>query len=221
MNALVPLQFENRPIRVIMLDDAPWWLASDVCTILGLDNPTRALSRLDDDERKLLKNNSLTIKEGVINQQLNENQLVNIINESGVYSLIFTSRKPEAKAFKRWVTHEVLPTIRKTGMYGVSPDAIRAIVHEELARLAIRTTLEIPITQNQQKEPNLHDQLRTYIANHPEGFFVPEARQKLGLHESPIAVGKALAKLGCLTKPKHHPVTRRTTRYAYPPKSIH
>ena len=85
----------------------PWFIAKDVCEILGLDNVTKALYGLDDDEK-----NTVTIGKGI---RGNPNRT--IINESGLYSLILRSRKPEAKAFKKWVTAEVLPSIRKRGMY--------------------------------------------------------------------------------------------------------
>ena len=85
----------------------PWWVAKEVCDVLGLENVTKAVSALDEDER-----NTLTIGKGIPG-----NPIKTIINEPGLYSLIFKSRKPEAKTFKRWVTHEVLPAIRKTGTY--------------------------------------------------------------------------------------------------------
>lgn len=96
----------NQEVRITDRNGEPWWVAKDVCEVLDIGNSRMALSRLDDDEK------------GVISiDTLGGNQEVSIINEAGLYSLILTSRKPEAKEFKRWVTHEVLPTIRKTGGY--------------------------------------------------------------------------------------------------------
>jgi len=83
-----------------------------VCEVLGLENPTKTVARLDEDERALT-----TI------QGKNYERNVNIVNEFGLYNLILTSRKAEAKRFKRWVTHEVLPSIRKTGRYEARPQA--------------------------------------------------------------------------------------------------
>jgi len=97
---------ENNSIRVIMIDDAPWFVADDVCSILEHSNSRMAIKSLDDDE-----------KDVSIVYTLGGEQQLNIINESGLYSLILTSRKPEAKKFKRWVTSEVLPTMHKTGQY--------------------------------------------------------------------------------------------------------
>ncbi len=97
--------------RSTLIDGEPWFVASDVCRALELGNPTRAISRLDDDEKVTLTNSKGHFG------QLGGAQFLNYISESGLYSLILTSRKPEAKAFKRWITHEVIPSIRKHGAY--------------------------------------------------------------------------------------------------------
>ena len=98
---------ESTPIRVQVINKEPWFVAKDVCRVLGVANHKDAVSRLDDDERH-----------GVgITDPLGRSQKVIAINESGLYHLIFQSRKPEAKKFRRWVTSEVLPTLRKTGKY--------------------------------------------------------------------------------------------------------
>lgn len=92
-------------IRVIVRENEPWFIASDACRILDIANPSDALKRLDDDERARFN--------------LGRQGEVNIVNEPGLYSLVLGSRKPEAKEFKRWLTHEVIPTIRKTGSYAL------------------------------------------------------------------------------------------------------
>jgi prophage antirepressor-like protein len=98
-------------VRVHLDEDGnPWWVAADVCRVLDLSNPTMALNTLDDDEKLTLSNIEGQTGHGGA-------QFFNIINEPGLYSLILRSRKPEAKEFKRWLTHEVLPAIRKTGRY--------------------------------------------------------------------------------------------------------
>ena len=93
-------------IRTITIDGEPWFVAADVCGALEIRNLTDAMRRLDADERTLVS------IEGASN-----GLPVNAVNEPGLYTLILGSRKPEAKAFKRWVTHDILPTIRKTGGY--------------------------------------------------------------------------------------------------------
>ena len=107
--SLQVFQFEQRDVRVVMKDGEPWWVAKDVCDILGLSNPSEALRGLDDDER-----NTLRISEGI-----RGNPEMNAINESGLYTLIMRSNKPEARRFRKWVTSVVLPSIRKTGSYSI------------------------------------------------------------------------------------------------------
>ena len=101
-------KFENidfGEIRTITIENEPWFVASDICKALDISNTTRAMQRLDDDERA-------NFKLGV-----HDSAGTNCVNEYGLYSLIMASRKKEAKNFKRWVTHDVLPEIRKTGSY--------------------------------------------------------------------------------------------------------
>ena len=100
----VTFNFTSQAVRVIIIDDAPWFVAADVLQILSLDR--KALERLDDDEKGV---SSIHTPGG--------QQEMTIVNESGLYSLVLGSRKPEAKRFKKWVTAEVLPAIRKTGSY--------------------------------------------------------------------------------------------------------
>jgi len=119
MSSIVSFNFVAQSVRVVVIDGNPWFVATDVCAALTIANARDAVAKLDEDERKSLKNNSVGNTDGLINQQLNAEQEINLINESGLYSLILTSRKPEAKKFKKWVTSEVLPAIRKTGRYEV------------------------------------------------------------------------------------------------------
>lgn len=96
-------------VRVVEVNGEPWFVAADVCRALGLEQVSRAMSRLDEGDGVLLK---------VPHPQNPDKTMdVNGVNEPGLYSLILRSNKPEAKAFKRWITHEVIPSIRKTGGY--------------------------------------------------------------------------------------------------------
>ncbi|MEU8199554.1 phage antirepressor [Microbispora amethystogenes] len=124
MTALELFRFPEtgQQVRAFEIDGSPWFVAADVCAVLGIGNPSQAVSYLDEDERTT----TLITSEG------GQQRTVNIINEPGLYSLILRSRKPEAKAFKRWITHEVLPEIRKTGSY-----AGREITRKELAYMVI------------------------------------------------------------------------------------
>lgn len=106
-NQLAVFNFKDQEVRTVMVENEPWWVAKDVCEVLALAEPHRSLASLEDDER-----HSMTVTDS-----LGRPQEMTVINEPGLYSLILRSRKKEAKAFKRWVTHEVLPAIRKTGGY--------------------------------------------------------------------------------------------------------
>jgi prophage antirepressor-like protein len=111
MNELKAFSFaEGRKVRTLERDGEVWFVAKDVCDILGLGNARKAISNFPEDER-----NTVTTGDGI--QEGPGNPNVNIINEPGLYRLIFQSRKPEAEEFKRWVFHVVLPAIRKQGFY--------------------------------------------------------------------------------------------------------
>ena len=115
-------------VRVVQVDGEPWFVAADVCRALEISNSRDAVARLDDDEKGVGSTDTLGGKQGM-----------QIINEPGLYTLVLGSRKPEAKAFKRWVTHEVLPTIRKTGSYKTpkqSSDREKAMLKNAQARSA-------------------------------------------------------------------------------------
>ena len=118
-NLPVVFNFGTQSIRTIDQDGEIWFVASDVCTALDIANPTQAVGRLDDDERSMFN----------IGRQGD----AHIISESGLYSLVMSSRKAEAKQFKRWVTHDVLPAIRKTGRYE-APQTTPQLEGEQLSR---------------------------------------------------------------------------------------
>lgn len=103
------------PVRVQLIHGEPWFVAADVCQVLGISNNRDAVTRLDDDERK----------DGVgITDTVGRRNYVTVVSESGLYSLIFQSRKPEARKFRKWVTGEVLPSIRRKGFYGTKKTAV-------------------------------------------------------------------------------------------------
>ena len=118
--------FEDTEIRIIQTDGTPWFVAKDVCDALNHSNSRKATQRLDDDEK-----NTVTISDGTPG---NPNKTV--INEAGIYRLIFTSRKDEAERFKRWLAHDVLPSIRKTGRYDAK-ESRRAEPQKESAFAAL------------------------------------------------------------------------------------
>jgi prophage antirepressor-like protein len=109
---VVPFRFESHEVRTLIIDGNPWFIAKDICNVLGIG--TEQTRRLDDDEKGLRK----------VQTPGGEQEML-IINESGLYTLILRSNKPAAKPFRKWVTAEVLPAIRKTGCYrqpGPDPD---------------------------------------------------------------------------------------------------
>lgn len=135
-------QFDNKVLRSIVNKEAVWFVAKDVCDILEHSQVSKAVERLDDDE-KLLGTIFLS----------GQNRETWLINESGLYSLILTSRKAEARKFKKWITHDVLPAIRKTGGYVSNEDLFlhTYLPHaDDQTKLMFRATLETVRKQNEQ-----------------------------------------------------------------------
>ncbi|WP_135469817.1 phage antirepressor KilAC domain-containing protein [Crenalkalicoccus roseus] len=134
MADIVPFVFEGTAVRVVQFDGEPGFVLADVCKVLGIGNSRQAATRLDDDEK------------GVITADTPGGaQEITVINESGLYSLILTSRKEAAKRFKKWVTAEVLPAIRRTGGYMV------AAPEETPEALALRALQVLQATVERQK----------------------------------------------------------------------
>lgn len=136
MNELKQFNFENNQVRTLLINDEPWFVGKDVAEILGYSNPRDALSKHVDSEDK----NSVAIHDG---NKGNPN--LTIINESGVYALVFSSKLQSAKKFKHWVTSEVLPTLRKTGSY-----ATPQLTGEELMAKALIEAKSIMERQNKE-----------------------------------------------------------------------
>lgn len=118
MNDVTIFNFDGADFRVIIRDGQPWFVAKDVLGVLDLNNVTNALRNLDEDERGLQILNTL-----------GGPQEMTVITESGLYALIMRSNKPEARRFRKWVTSEVLPTIRKHGAYA-TPQTIESIISD-------------------------------------------------------------------------------------------
>ncbi|MCP3968257.1 MAG: phage antirepressor, partial [Lentisphaerae bacterium] len=130
--AVAMFNFEDANVRVINKNEEPWFVAKDVCDVLGFKYASDATKYLDEEEKALINNPSFTS---------NPNGDVSIINESGLYSLILRSRKPNAKKFKRWVTGEVLPSIRKHGAYA-TPDTIENMLTDPDSMIKVLTALK-------------------------------------------------------------------------------
>lgn len=123
--SVVPFSFEGSEVRVIRVGSGLWWVLSDVCAVLDIGSPHKAAERLDGDEK-----GRTTIP------TLGGPQEMAIINESGLWSLVLTSRKTAAKRFKKWITSEVIPSIRATGGYSVAPEPSIPQTLPEALRLA-------------------------------------------------------------------------------------
>lgn len=144
--------FENKQfgtIRAIEQNGEPWFVATDVCRALELGNSRQAMTRLDDDEKGVISTDTL-----------GGEQKVSIVNEPGLYSLVLGSRKPEAKIFKRWITHEVIPSIRRNGGYisgqeNMTPEELMAaaLIMAQKTIENQKTRLSAMTVQNQIMQP--------------------------------------------------------------------
>ena len=113
MNEIMPFMFGESVVRVITDENGePWFVAKDVCRVLGLENNRDAVSSLDEDEKITVANPDGNPRAGIPHRYV-------VISESGLYALVFRSRKPQARDFSRWVRKEILPALRKTGRYEV------------------------------------------------------------------------------------------------------
>lgn len=111
MNGLQVFHYQDNDVRSLLLDGEPWFVLRDVCAVLSIARGARIAERLEEDE----------VRQAYLTDSLGRQQETTIINESGLYSVILRSDKPEAKPFRKWVTSEVLPSIRKTGSYSLVP----------------------------------------------------------------------------------------------------
>lgn len=130
--------FENEQfgqVRVVQRDGEPWFVAADVCRVLEISNNRDALNRLDDDEKAAV---GLT---DISSNGVKQKREFTIVNEPGLYSLVLGSRKPEAKGFKRWITHEVIPAIRRHGAYA-TPDVVERMLEDPDAMISVLKALK-------------------------------------------------------------------------------
>ena len=121
MNELQVFNYNGNEVRTIQKDGEPWWVLKDVCEVLGLSSPHKVFDRLDEDEKG---RNQIPTPGG--------EQEMTVINESGLYNVILRSDKPEAKPFRKWVTSEVLPSIRKHGAYMTPETLEQAILNPDM-----------------------------------------------------------------------------------------
>jgi len=138
MNELKIFSYEGKEVRTIQRNGEPWWVLKDVCDVLGLTTPTRVAERLEEDE----------VSQTHLTDAIGRQQETLIVSESGLYNVILRSDKPEAKKFKRWVTHEVLPQIRKHGAY-ITTSKLEEIMNDPDSWIKLLTALK---EERQEKE---------------------------------------------------------------------
>lgn len=135
-NEITPFDFHGHNVRVLTDEhDEPWFIAKDICDVLGLSNVSIALNSLDEDEVAKID------PKNYLGSESRSNQSVNIISESGFYKLVMRSRKPVAKEFQRWVTHDVLPSIRKHGAY-MTEQTVERILSDPDTLIRLATDLK-------------------------------------------------------------------------------
>lgn len=139
--------YQGEQLRTVVLNNEPWFVAKDVCDILNHSNHKVAISRLDEDE----------VSKIYLTDSLGRKQKTNVVNEPGLYSLILTSNKPEAKQFKRWITHEVIPSIRKHGAY-MTPDTIERVLTDPDTIIKLATTLKEEQQKRLEAEKKIEEQ---------------------------------------------------------------
>jgi prophage antirepressor-like protein len=127
---LIPHVFEDQLVRSVTLEDGPWFVGKDVCRVLEVKDHHQALERLDNDERGTC---SVPTPQG--------EQSMIVVCEAGVFRLIFSSRKPEAERFKRWLAHEVLPSLRRTGRYGAAEASQPVLTEDAVPMLTVKLAM--------------------------------------------------------------------------------
>ena len=171
-------KFNNNEVRVVTQDGEPWFVANDVANVLSLGNPRSSLALLDDDEKGV---RTVDTPGG--------DQNLTVVNEAGLYSLILRSRKPEAKQFKRWITHEVLPAIRKHGGYLTNQKIEEALLNPDTL-IQLATNLK----QEQEKRRELETQIEAdkpavdyvnqFVAKRDDTITIRDAAADIGVKET-------------------------------------
>lgn len=148
MNGLQVFRYREHSFHSMMLDGQPWFILRDVCQVLDLGSPHKVAERLDPDERNQIP----------VTDNLGRLQNTTIINESGLYAVILRSDKPEAKPFRKWVTAEVLPTIRRTGGYAAPQrpeDRVLELMEELMQARQENADMRVAAAQKEAEELRL------------------------------------------------------------------
>lgn len=195
-------EYEDQRVRIVTKDGEPWFVLADVCQVLTLGSPHKVADRLEDDEkgRNLIPT-------------LGGEQEMTIISEPGLYSVLVRSNKPEAKPFRRWVTHEVLPQIRKTNMYIGPGTNYKVLLRDENFVISALETIHELQTENKDLQTavvaqqvqiqEMAPKVSYYdiVLRSPDSVKVTEIAKDYGM--SAIAMNKLLHKLGIQYKQGH------------------
>lgn len=173
-------KFEHQPVRVVLVDGDPWFVLSDLCRALGIANVGNVVSRLHEDD----------IRQTDVTDTLNRAQLTKIVNESGMYEVVIRSDKKEAVRFRRWVTHKVLPEIRRTGSYSVMPAAPVALPSKkELAQWVVEAEERAEAAEAQVRELSIPASAWNELAEAAGDYSVADAAKVLS-RDSKISTGE-------------------------------
>ena len=167
MSKLSLFNFGPHEVRELERNSEPWFVAKDVCRALGLDNHREALRGLSEDERG-----------SVVLTTLGGKQELSLVNEPGLYRLVFRSRKPEAEKFKRWIAHEVLPSIRKRGVY-----VLESRVAELAHKIEVRTDMYFDAVADLRKQQERYRKSHTPVSERERGTIRGLLAQRKGIHE--------------------------------------
>ncbi|MUZ80789.1 hypothetical protein GOZ93_00865 [Agrobacterium vitis] len=203
MSAMINFAFEEKLVRVVEIGGEHWFIGKDVCAALGIQNHNDALKRLEDDERAEV---GITDPSGT--------KYAIAVSQPGVYQLTFTSRRPEAKRFKRWLAHEVLPQIQKTGSYQPSnPDPVMTPQQMDI-RLALDMVREARLIHGKQRAARLWESL-PMLPRVPEIPVLQHANHAAGaaclahLLAYRIETGESVAELITLAMEENEPLDSR------------
>lgn len=189
MNAITPFQFDNHSVRVVDLKGFPWFIVADICAALGLSNPSQTVAALDPDEKMTLSSNEGHTRVGVEHPSPSRGGARSFVavSESGLYTIILRCREAMTPGsvphrFRKWVTGEVLPAIRKTGSYG-APDPMAALSDPATLRGLLADYSEKVLTlQGQVEEMRPQVQALERIADTEGSFCITDAAKTLGIN---------------------------------------
>lgn len=182
-NNYLPFVYEDKQVRVFIWDGIPWFNGRDICEVLELGNPSQAVARLEEDERGVISTDTPSGPQNMI-----------YVNEPGLYALIMGSRKPRAREFKRWITHEVIPSIRRSGMYLVAGG--QAVSIEDLIIMQATSVKELKSRVEQVESVSLSASRQ--IQNFKDVFISEDKNWRRWINEQMNTIGTALGDYQCV-----------------------